>query len=190
MLQKRYRPEETIAKLREEEVLLGQAKKVPEVGEGPGHQRGLYTAGARSTAACRSPGPSASRTWSARTPACAGPSPTSTSTRSSSRSRRELLGTSRRRSCIAAVCEGLHVSERRACRALGQHRSSQRRAARPRADEDALTQAIVAVAGTFGVSGRPCVSAACGAPGTARSGLYPDSSATAAITRSTSSAVL
>ena len=33
MLQKRYRPEEIIAKLREAEVLLGQGKKVPEVCE-------------------------------------------------------------------------------------------------------------------------------------------------------------
>ena len=31
MSQKRYRPEEIIAKLREAEVLLGQGKKVPEV---------------------------------------------------------------------------------------------------------------------------------------------------------------
>jgi putative transposase len=31
MLQKRYRPEEIIAKLREAEVLLGQGNKVPEV---------------------------------------------------------------------------------------------------------------------------------------------------------------
>jgi hypothetical protein len=31
MPQKRYRPEEIIAKLREAEVLLGQGKKVPEV---------------------------------------------------------------------------------------------------------------------------------------------------------------
>ena len=30
------------------------------------------------------------------------------------------------------------ISERRACRALGQHRSTQRRAATPRADEDAM----------------------------------------------------
>jgi len=36
MPQKRYRPEEIIAKLREAEVLLGQGKKVPEVVRGIG----------------------------------------------------------------------------------------------------------------------------------------------------------
>jgi len=48
------------------------------------------------------------------------------------------------------VCEGLHVSERRACRALGQARSTQRHQVQLRSDEDALTAAIVALAGRFG----------------------------------------
>ena len=42
------------------------------------------------------------------------------------------------------------ISERRACRALGQHRSTQRRAATPRADEDAITAAVIGLARTFG----------------------------------------
>jgi putative transposase len=42
------------------------------------------------------------------------------------------------------------VSERRACRALGQHRSVQRHTARPRPDEDALTAEIVALASAYG----------------------------------------
>lgn len=48
------------------------------------------------------------------------------------------------------VCEGLAVSERRACRALGQHRSTQRHQPAPREDEDALTAAVVGLAWTFG----------------------------------------
>jgi putative transposase len=48
------------------------------------------------------------------------------------------------------VCEGLAISERRACNVIGQHRSTQRRAAIRRADEDALTTAIVALATRFG----------------------------------------
>ncbi len=36
MPQKRYRPEEIIAKLRKAEVLLGEGKKVPEVTKAPG----------------------------------------------------------------------------------------------------------------------------------------------------------
>ena len=51
---------------------------------------------------------------------------------------------------MSAVCERLRVSERRACRALGQHRSVQRHEATPRADEDALTRAVIALARRFG----------------------------------------
>jgi len=51
---------------------------------------------------------------------------------------------------VQAVCEGLHVSERRACLALGQHRSSQRHRPQLRSDEDALTAAVIGLAHTFG----------------------------------------
>jgi transposase InsO family protein len=42
------------------------------------------------------------------------------------------------------------VSERLACRVLGQHRSTQRKAPRGRPDEDALTADIVALASQYG----------------------------------------
>jgi putative transposase len=42
------------------------------------------------------------------------------------------------------------VSERRACRALGQHRSVQRHAPKRRPDEDALTAEIIALASAYG----------------------------------------
>ena len=51
---------------------------------------------------------------------------------------------------MAAARGRLGVSERRACRALGQHRSVQRHTAKPRPDEDALTAEIVALAGAYG----------------------------------------
>ena len=51
---------------------------------------------------------------------------------------------------MQAVCEGLHISERRACRALGQTRSSQRRRPALRDDEDALTAAVIGLARSFG----------------------------------------
>lgn len=51
---------------------------------------------------------------------------------------------------MEAVCGGLHISERRACRTLGQARSTQRHQAQLRSDEDALTAAIVALGGRFG----------------------------------------
>ena len=51
---------------------------------------------------------------------------------------------------MAAVREGLHISERRACRALAQHRSTQRHQVQLRGDEDALTAAVVGLARSFG----------------------------------------
>src|SRR6202023_1663971 len=46
--------------------------------------------------------------------------------------------------------EEYEVSERHACRLLGQWRRTQRYAAIPRIDEDALTEAIVALASEYG----------------------------------------
>ncbi len=51
---------------------------------------------------------------------------------------------------MKAVCEGLNVSERRACKVLGQYRSTQRHVAWVRSDEDALTSAIVELATQYG----------------------------------------
>jgi len=48
------------------------------------------------------------------------------------------------------VVKELEVSERRACMVLGQHRSTQRKPPRGRADEDALTRAIIALASQYG----------------------------------------
>jgi transposase InsO family protein len=44
----------------------------------------------------------------------------------------------------------LHVSERRACAALGRHRSTQRRTPRGREDEERLTAAIIVLARLYG----------------------------------------
>jgi putative transposase len=44
----------------------------------------------------------------------------------------------------------LRISERRACAVLGQHRSAQRKAARGRYDEAALTADIIELAKTYG----------------------------------------
>jgi len=48
------------------------------------------------------------------------------------------------------VVEKLGVSERQACRVVGQHRSTHRKRRTPRADEDKLTAAIIALAERFG----------------------------------------
>ena len=49
-----------------------------------------------------------------------------------------------------AVCERLRISERRACRVLGQHRSVQRRTPQLRDDEAPLTRAIINLANQYG----------------------------------------
>ncbi len=51
---------------------------------------------------------------------------------------------------MVRVCEGLGVSERRACRVLGQARSTQRQEPVLREDEDPLTRAILRLARQYG----------------------------------------
>jgi transposase InsO family protein len=51
---------------------------------------------------------------------------------------------------VKAVCEGLKISERRACKVLGQYRSTQRHVAVVKSDEEELTTAIVGLAMQYG----------------------------------------
>lgn len=63
----------------------------------------------------------------------------------------KLLSPSRRRACIDHVRTVLpRLSERRVCRVVGQHRSTQRRIPRGRDDEWQLTEDIVALARRYG----------------------------------------
>src|SRR5918993_5846317 len=62
----------------------------------------------------------------------------------------KLLNPARRRACIEHVRHKLRVSERRACAALGQHRSTQRKLPRGRDDEERLTADIVELARRYG----------------------------------------
>ena len=64
--------------------------------------------------------------------------------------RGELLSPSRRRRCIERVREVLGVSERRACRTLGQHRSTQRKIPRGLPDEERLTEDITELTREYG----------------------------------------
>ncbi len=63
------------------------------------------------------------------------------------------LSPARRRGCIEHVREKFQVSERFACRILGQHRSTQRKVPRGRDDEEALTADIIAKAREYGRHG-------------------------------------
>jgi len=51
---------------------------------------------------------------------------------------------------VNAVRERLRISERRACRVLGQYRSVQRRMLQPREDESSLTTAVIDLASQYG----------------------------------------
>jgi putative transposase len=62
----------------------------------------------------------------------------------------KLLSPARRRACIEQVRAQLHVSERRACAALGQQRSTQRKVPRGREDEERLTADIIELAQQYG----------------------------------------
>ncbi|MEP9404543.1 MULTISPECIES: IS3 family transposase [Sphingomonas] len=62
----------------------------------------------------------------------------------------KLLSPARRRRCIDQVREVLDVSERRVCRVLGQHRSTQRKVPCGADDEQALTDDVVALAKQYG----------------------------------------
>jgi transposase InsO family protein len=56
----------------------------------------------------------------------------------------------KRRQAVIRVCDTLTVSERRACRVLGQHRSTQRHCVRITDEEEQLTNRIVDLATTYG----------------------------------------
>ena len=60
------------------------------------------------------------------------------------------MSPARRRRCIDDVRERLGISERRACRILGQYRSTQRQCPSGPADEASLTADIIELARTYG----------------------------------------
>src|SRR3546814_15596025 len=62
----------------------------------------------------------------------------------------KLLSPARRRRCIDHIRTMMPVSERRVCRVLGQHRSTQRKAPRGADDEAALTGDSIALARQYG----------------------------------------
>lgn len=62
----------------------------------------------------------------------------------------KLLSPARRRRCIDHIRGMIAVSERRVCRVLGQHRSTQRKVPRGADDAAALTEDIIALARQYG----------------------------------------
>src|ERR687890_321318 len=62
----------------------------------------------------------------------------------------KLLSPARRRACVEHVRGELQLPERRVCRALGQHRSTQRKLPRGRDDEERLTADTIELARQYG----------------------------------------
>src|SRR4051794_8383289 len=62
----------------------------------------------------------------------------------------KLLSAARRRACVEHVTTKLGISERLACKVLGQHRSTQRKAPSAPDDEAALRDEIIALAKLYG----------------------------------------
>ncbi|MGA9251018.1 MAG: IS3 family transposase [Roseobacter sp.] len=62
----------------------------------------------------------------------------------------KLLSPSRRRACIDLIRSKVKVSERRICRVLGQHRSTQRRLPQGRADEERLVADMIELTRQYG----------------------------------------
>jgi len=60
------------------------------------------------------------------------------------------VSAARRRACVEHVTGRLDVSERFACKVLGQHRSTQRKVPRQADDEAALTESIIGLARQYG----------------------------------------
>lgn len=71
----------------------------------------------------------------------------------------KLLSPARRRTCVEHVRKQLDISERHACVVVGHHRSTQRKPAVVRSDEERLTQDIVRLASPYGRYGHRHITA-------------------------------
>jgi hypothetical protein len=72
------------------------------------------------------------------------------------------LNPARRRAGVEHVVETLGVSERFACRVIGQHRTTQRSTPKTADDEAALTADIIELARQYGRYGYHRTTASCG----------------------------
>ena len=70
-----------------------------------------------------------------------------------------MVSPARRRACVEHVARELGVSERKACAALGQHGSTQRKAPRAPDDEARLTADIIGLARRYGRYGHRRITA-------------------------------
>src|SRR3712207_3019477 len=155
MARKRRRPEEIVAKLRQVDVLISQGQSIADairaigVGEVTCYRRRQEFGGLKSDQVKRLKDPEAENARLRR--AVAELTPDKQILQEAPRGRTgKLLSPARRRACVEHVRRPLSASERRACAALGQHRSTRRKAPRGRDDEERLTADIIELARLYG----------------------------------------
>ena len=158
MARKRHRPEEIVAKLRQVEVLQGQGSSVADAIRQIGVTEVTFYRWRREYGGMKTDQLRRLKESEREPPAStcrlrsdvrqADPGGGGTGNRRSAPAK--LIGPSRRRAAVDRVRQTLGVSERRACRTLQQHRSTQRRVPEGRIDEGALTEAVIEKAREYG----------------------------------------
>ena len=152
MGRKRHTPEQIITALREAEVGLARGKSVKLISRELGITEQTYYRWRREYGGMKvsqGHGPEGARARERAPEASSGGLDTGQADRGGS-GQGKLLSPERRRRCVVRVRQQLGASERRACRVLGQPRTTQRRARKVASDEGALRGDIVRLASRFG----------------------------------------
>src|SRR5215210_2416328 len=149
MPRKRHKPEEIVSKLRQVDVLVSQGQSVADAVRSIGGDLlplapGVWRAQERPGQAAEGSRDREHAAASSDLGSDAGQADPSGGCPG------KLLSPARRRACIEHVRRELGVSERRACAALGQHRSTQRKVPSGRDDEERLSADIVELARQYG----------------------------------------
>ena len=152
MPQKKHKPEEIVAKLRQVDVLVSQGQSVAEAVRSIGVTPFTYYRWRKEFGGLKDrPGEASEGAREGERAAAEGRVGPDAREAHPGRGRPgKLLSPARRRRCIEHVRQTFQVSERFACRVLGQHRSTQRKVPRSRDDEEALTADIIALAREYG----------------------------------------
>src|SRR5437763_7416083 len=151
MPRKSYKPEEIVAKLRQVDVLTSQGQSVAEAIRSIGVSEVTYYRWRQEFGGLKSDQVKRLKeleTENTRLRRGVGPDPRQADPAGGGPGK--LLSPARRRACIEHVRRQLSISERRACAALGQHRSTQRKVPRGREDSARLTQDVIELARQYG----------------------------------------
>jgi len=152
MPQKKHKPEEIVAKLRQVDVLLSQGRSVGEAVRSIGVTQFTYYRWRKEFGGLK--GDQVKRLKELEKEndrlrkGCVGPDAGEADPERGCLGK--LLSPSRRRRCVDHVMVKFSVSERFACKVLGQHRSTQRKKPQSRPDEEALTTDIIRLASRYG----------------------------------------